>query len=1139
MTDNILNQSGEKGRKVLEFGRIISRETEIPHDNGILITAPGCQMGLKASQLIKERFESIGCKAEILYNPEHDVMLNCKCPIIVIGNLADSKCVEYLYYKFLCITDKSYPGDKGYRLSTVIDPFATGFNIIHIGYSDDDGLENGVRTFLSKVSNPIPYLNEVFYTKLPYDRDYIDSIKHIVLPAKTDLIPSSGASNWWATGLVSYITGDPKPLETYLDGWRKMIELSKLNDYLIINTHLYMYYHMEPWRLLEYSGMIPDELRGPIEKCIFDWAQSSQGIGYAGTHSSAKNLPSHNHTMFCALSLVYAADYFNKRYPKLSEPKNWKKIADDVFYTFNNNGWKPYCDDSSYSNQVSIPLVCMYSIFEDNHVFLDTSAREAGKWVKAIIGQNGIIPSFGDGSVKSPFPMAIAMLFAHYYKDGEMLFLIDRFKEKTYTLGTGKTRLFDSGVKSVPISESSVISCIPMDKYIYDVWDKNTAEGRRLATTPPYGRYEDCFDKVSIRTGWNRTEDDFLLIDGLGSNGVHAYNDAMGILDYTSKGLVWLVEENCYRWPEPENCSILTVARDGYASDIPGYALMEEQKVIDENKFYLRMRLKNYNGTDWIREIFMIKGLCIVFHDTVVPEQSGEYVICAHFRTPAKARVEGNTMKSLRYDHNGNVYELRLTGYGSADVNVSVEEIPFGERLFSYGGMYDDINMKDTAKSPYYNPMWTARYNNDDLVVSSMTTQSSVHLEKGRKISFTHTVFPAKPEDDDINLQKSGDRIQLSYKDKLYDCPFIHVADSLKNGKSQQTVMDSNKVDLRTKFTINSSILSFKKICENTYVCAMENRNLTLVENGEICWEKSLKGEINVIEYIAQNKMIAVGHGKNKLSTIDLKGELLWETQTKRVPTLFPSWELPYPKIVSINCFVSDKDSIIVTGCGDNRIRIYNSTGKMLNDFYTYATVPDTVEIVDIDQDKAPEILAASKTESSSGTFYVHDIYGNPKRNISVSGWLCNIRCHQLYGNNGSYTLVCGMNYSHNFKIFNIENGNQKIICEKSLGGTVASICMNDDNTVIYTGTSKGSVLAFDDKGNHKWHVYVKDSVKSLFSAGGNVITVCDNGNICVISTDGVMKGTCRLPEKPAFCMRDQDNVLISCKNSVYAIGFQ
>ncbi|HBN84442.1 MAG TPA: hypothetical protein DDZ89_11410, partial [Clostridiales bacterium] len=66
-------------------------------------------------------------------------------------------------------------------------------------------------------------------------------------------------------------------------------------------------------------------------------------------------------------------------------------------------------------------------------------------------------------------------------------------------------------------------------------------------------------------------------------------------------GIVWLVEENCYRWPEPEHCSILTISKSGYAADVPGYALMEEQKEISPSHLYIRLRLKNYNHCDWVR----------------------------------------------------------------------------------------------------------------------------------------------------------------------------------------------------------------------------------------------------------------------------------------------------------------------------------------------------------------------------------------------------------------------------------------------------------------------------------------------------------------------------------------------------------
>ena len=80
----------------------------------------------------------------------------------------------------------------------------------------------------------------------------------------------------------------------------------------------------------------------------------------------------------------------------------------------------------------------------------------------------------------------------------------------------------------------------------------------------------------------------------------------------------------CYQ-SEPEKCQIITITKNGYASNIPGYALLEE-KSEKADHVYLKMRLKNYSGTDWVREIFFIKGLGFVCNDTVIANEDGEYV---------------------------------------------------------------------------------------------------------------------------------------------------------------------------------------------------------------------------------------------------------------------------------------------------------------------------------------------------------------------------------------------------------------------------------------------------------------------------------------------------------------------------------
>ena len=1137
MTQYILHESTEGTTRV--YGKNICRDTVIP-EKGILIVAPEHQAGLSAAKLIMEKFNSMGMKGRILKNPSRDILVSSEQPVVVLGNLSNSKCVEYMYYKYLCMTDLSYPGEEGYNIRTLIDPFATSHNVVHIGYSDDVGLEKGIQAFVNKICNPLPYINEVWYKKLLFTEKYMQEISRAKVPHMLDLVPSIHTSFWRFTGLLSYVTGDLKHLETYLDGWRKMVEISKENPYLVKGTHLFMANQIEIWRLLEFSGMIPDDIRLLIEKCILDWAQSREGVEYARDLSKQKDLPSHNHTMFCALSLTYIHDYFIKRYPELSFVKEWKEIADNVFYTFNNKGWKPYCDDSHYSNQVTLHLVFSYSIFEEEHRFLNTSAKEVAKWLKAIMGQNGMVPSYGDGSVKSPYPAFVSSVLAHYTKDGEMKWLFERFKELNPELrgmdherDFRLQRQFDSGVVS-RVPDTSVVSRILLDQYTYDVWQKNPGVAKRFNTTPPAGSYEDCFDKVSIRTGWDELRDDFFLIDGLGSNGVHAYSDAMGVLDYTSKGIVWLVEENNYRWPEPENCTVVTVAKDGYASDVPGYTLMEEQKSLDENRYYLRMRLKDYNGTDWVREVYLIKGIGTVFHDTVICNQEGEFVINVHWRTPSKVKLSGNTVKAVRTNREGSTYEFRLSGYGSHDISMAVEEIPYGTRLFDHGGMYDKDAANTGADPANANTMWESRYHDKDVAVSVITSKSSSFMRKGDTLSFTHIVHPAKEGEELLIPKMEGNTLTLSISGKVHSLPVTHTGKASPKEKVPAKVVES--VKFKEEFSLNKKIKSVVVTQDNCLACALEGGKVAWICKGKVIWEASLQGEIHVMEYIKPERLLVIGHGHNKLSAVDHQGQPVWDTQSKRIPTMLDSWELAHPQIISIRYVETKKGSFILTGAGDNQIRVYNTKGEYIRYFNIRATVPDMIDWVDIDLDGEPEVIAAGKVDSAYGMFYVNTIDGVSKKDLRTGFWLNTIQSYHFAFKDQKLILVIGMKYQENFKVLCIEQDSVKTHMEKRLGGIVKSVEMNEDFTEFYAGTSKGSVMAFDTKGKEKWNVYVEDNVKELYRKQDHTIVLCESGKVSVISNEGKLIAQGNLPQNVDYCVSVQGEILLVCGDTVYSI---
>jgi len=1114
---------------IIKFGRTLNRQTPINESTGVIIVVPNRETGTAAAQKLWKSFSAFTDKVTILIDPEADALINADAPVVVIGNLADSKCVRFLYHKFLCLTDKHYPGNGGYTVRTIVNPFGTGMNLIHIGYSDDAGLSLATAYFLDKIGNPIPYCNEVVFTRLPCSMKYCEKIASSAVAEDAALIPSINASFWWYIGYIAYLTNDSEQLHKYLDGWRKVIEISRKNHAIIGGAHLHMTSHIEIWRLMEYTGMIPDDLRGDIETCLYNWAQSEEGMKYA-IESCSPYLPSHNHTMFCALSLTYMADFFKTHYPDLSEPSEWTQAAENVFYTFNNGGWKPFCDDSGYAPNISLPLVCMYSIFEDKHRFLQKSGKMAAQWIKSILGQNGFMPSFGDGTVYDPFPGALLAILSHYLDDGELKYIHDNVPDERNLLpGICMQGAFDSGVEPVKPTQNMDVTVVPLDKFIYDSWDKDKKLAESLTITPPYGAYEQCFDKVSIRTGWGENED-YLLIDGLGSNGIHSYSDTMGVLDYTSHGITWLVEENCYRWPEPENCCIVTIARNGFAGKIPGIALIEEKKILDDRTVYLRMRLKNDNHTDWIREVFFVKGLCVVFRDTVEALEDGEYVVCSHFKTPGHATLEGNTLKSVRKNSEGQTYEMRLSGFGSTEITMTADEIPFGEISFACGGSHKKNFYNHGIKMPELGrEMWVKRYHENSMILTASTTRSSAGLKKGESISLTHVVQPATLGSAEVAIEEKRGSLSLVCGNEVFEFP-TEIFPLHKENNTESFEYPHLSIKKVTDFSY--PITGLFPIEGKQYACTLSDGSLVLMNGGTIRWKKDLQATIHCLTYAKHNDgMLLIGCGDDKLLAMNMEGTKLWEARIEGLPSIFVSWEKPHPQVVAVKCETIGGKPVIVAGCGDDRIRTYDLFGNFLNAFYVYATIPDAIEFADINADGELEILAAGKEASSQGVFMVYDANGKEGNHLYTSGWLNNIKSYSLRSQNGKFMLTCGMKYAENLKIMEIENGQLKTLSAKMLGGTVNTICEGEN--AIYAGTSKGFIIVLAKNGDTRWYLDVKNPVLKLFCTENNITALCSDGQILSISDAGEIRKTGNFPIPPSCWIQLESNILAGCGKSL------
>ena len=362
--------------------------------------------------------------------------------------------------------------------------------------------------------------------------------------------------------------------------------------------------------------------------------------------------------------------------------------------------------------------------------------------------------------------------------------------------------------------------------------------------------------------------------------------------------------------------------------------------------------------------------------------------------------------------------------------------------------------------------------------------------------------------------------------------------DNIHNGKiPYESQLPCNELKIRKEAVLPDNILNILYIGNGVYACACDNGSLVLLVNGSVSWKYSLDGDIHSFEYINMNTgMLLAGHGKNKLSALNIEGDLLWETTIERIPTVFVSWEMKHPQVMGIKYFKSGDTLLIAAGCGDNHMRVYDVAGNLLSCFYIYTTVPDIIEFQDINGDGNLEILAAGRKNSSQGVFYVYDIDGNPGDHIYTGGWLCNIKSYVINHIDNKIRIACGMNYGVNFKVFDVVEGRVETVAAERLGGSVDAICSDNTGEVFFAGTSKGFVVALDKQGIRHWYIDIKKPVLDIFFIRSEVVAVCSEGEIFRISDKGCILGNAILPSSAACFLKEGDKLVFGCNNCIYSL---
>lgn len=1055
---------------------------------------------------------------EVLMNPGEEALTKAYGPIVLVGNLSDSECAKYLYYQFLIATDKWYPGPGGFEVRTLSDPLGTGFNIIHLGYSDTDGLLSAVRDFLKQLNDVMPHMMSINPTRLHIPDEYAMHIAKDVLDDRTDTYYYSIRPE--NKGYMAYLTGNKEILEDYISAMEHILGDPK--------HHLMLYNRYTVWRLLEVTGMLSEKIASEYPDFFLDWTRSDEGIGSIDRHQyQSPYLSRNNHGTIPALGIKMFSQYLGTYHPDVRDAGYFENLADNVFAPYFSGSWKPQCDGLCHGWWLSQPVLLHYGLADpEKRYFIYGGAKRAAECALAVINNMGYLTAAGDTNMRRQHPGFSLRIAAAYYNDGRYKFANDILPFEYANCGqmSAMPRQFDTGLE--PVMPKAGTTIVPIDKLIYETWDHEEEQfAKMISDTPPDASIEKCFDKISFRSGW-AAEDDFMLVDGLGGGG-HSYADAGAILEYSVFGVPFLVSEDRLTYVEPENHNMITISRDGIRKAIPAFPVLEDFNEYEDGMSYVRFLSANNNGANWTREIYFIPGTGAAVRDTVEAVESGEFSIEAHFRTPGQVMPKEDGFVSIRKSDDSGMIAFVLSGFNDEDTDISFTRQNYSH-LFRTppGNAEPEFDCLDNRK------LFLKRYKVNRLEITAYKAKRNLLLEKGDSIVFTHFMSAdidsarpvmAKETEEGLLIEKNDVTKVLSFHKK-------HIEREVEYNE-EEPVFDFF-ADL--VYEGNDTFTALNRT-GNSYMAGNASGDIIVFDdNGDILWKAKEEGPVNSL--CMDDGLLYAGIGQNTLSAYR-NGVNIWKRRFERIPTMYYWWEFETPRITSVHA----EDGLVFAGCGDNHLRCWDKEGDEKWAYYYRASIPTKFKVLDIDGDGNKEIVISGGSLSAYSQIEIIDMEGNLKYRANDpvgAGWTSFTSSINIFKKAGDRYILQGVNRNENFilkKFTGIDNeGYFSTVFSYKLAGAVSALLVDEDT--IYSGTSLGFLSAYDMQGKRKWLTSLNGGIRYIAKTPVGLIVIQLDGTMFRLSNDGKINSISMDSMIASRIIENDEKIILIQGTGIYSI---
>ncbi|MFI5355735.1 MAG: hypothetical protein ACHQ4G_00220 [Opitutales bacterium] len=664
------------------------------------------QLAARVARALAARGVTAECTTDLALLPERSTRLAAACrrrPIIALGSLINNRVLQPHYANFLCATDAAYPGDAGWELRTLVDPWHTGANLILVGGSQPAPVGRAIAALVAAIAAAPAGVTLPWLLQLELDpavKSRFAAWPHTPLTDAARQV-STARGHYFRSAVVTaigsytpmwWLTGDPRYADFAVQNLRA------LNDYVgdsYGDWHYLAERFLRTLPLLESGGWLTeadrartcDLLLGTALGSENDWWRMRDAGPPLGHRHQGKG------TFEFLMLTRYLRDHAEPSPALRQRCDRWIGECQAFLDSLLRAGIDDQDDESTFNN---IAQLYRYALGEERHEFFTTGqARRIAERAVALhdnmgcgSGQGG----YGEGhnmyfQHEATVQVACSAFYCGARELKWILHHLPRLAEPQrippFHFHPGFVHQFETGAALVPQAPRRLcgLSVLPALSHQFTLGTHPTrhVEPRgHMANAPetwlpPEGIGltrlipGQIFDKVVIRSGFAST-DAYLLLQGCqaGFRWQGHMIAANCIVRFAQAGHIWLVQNTVRHAPYDKNG--LQLSDGTHLTPLPPLAEMVAAAEFAPAGLSVT-RLPDAAQTDWTRHLFWSRegeGWFVVI-DRVTHQTAGPRSLTCTWRTPGWAGLEGRHWHSDQGRH-------RFTLVAGDDVAADCEE---------------------------------------------------------------------------------------------------------------------------------------------------------------------------------------------------------------------------------------------------------------------------------------------------------------------------------------------------------------------------------------------------------------------------------------------------------------------------------